>query len=162
MSCLLWDQTCICALLTFSQVIVLCKFTRRIGSTLGYRGCSTTTLHICRITFLCFGAKSAPFIFSRITDAVSRIMRSRGFICYNYLDDFITMADSHAKCLEAQHQLITLLRSLGFYIAWSKVTSPNKVCRYLGIDIDTSVMQLRLPADKIDKFHGKIIPLIVN
>ena len=44
--------------------------------------------------FLCFGSKCSAFIFNRLTDAVARYMSYHGYICYNYLDDFILIADT--------------------------------------------------------------------
>lgn len=42
--------------------------------------------------FLCFGTKSAPYIFSRLTDAICRYMRRRKVNCYSYLDDIICIS----------------------------------------------------------------------
>ena len=42
-----------------------------------------------------------------------------------------------------------VLRDLGFYISYKKVLSPMTTQRYLGIDIDSVAMQLRLPEDKM-------------
>lgn len=41
--------------------------------------------------FLCFGCKSAPFIFNRITDSICRYLRDIGIEAYNYLDDIICL-----------------------------------------------------------------------
>ena len=97
--------------------------------------------------FVCFGSKFSPFIFTRLTDAVTRYMKSEGYSCYNYLDDFI--ADSYDDARKAQLFLFQTLRSLGFYISWKKVTSPSTYCRYLGIDIDANKQRLLLPEGKL-------------
>jgi hypothetical protein len=106
--------------------------------------------------FLSFGARASPYIFNSLTDAVTRYMNSCGFKCFNYLDDFLVIGDSFSSCQEAQLALHSLLRSLGFDIAYKKVRSPSKVQRYLGIDIDTIQMKLLLPADKVDKLHEEL------
>ena len=44
--------------------------------------------------FISFGQLSAPFIFNRLTDFVSRRMHSKGYNCINYLDDFLLLDSS--------------------------------------------------------------------
>ena len=106
--------------------------------------------------FLCFGSKCSAFIFNRLTDAVSRFMTIRGHCCFNYLDDFIIIAESLDECCTAQNLLIATLRSLGFYISWKKVEGPSQYCRYLGIDIDAVNQRLLLPAEKIHKLDTEL------
>lgn len=98
--------------------------------------------------FICFGAKVAPGCFSRLTDSVVRMMKSRNITCYSYLDDFICISPTWEECQRQQLILIRLLRSLGFYISWAKVTSPSKKCKFLGIMIDSDQMCLSLPQKK--------------
>ena len=75
--------------------------------------------------FMCFGGRPAPFLFNRLSDAVSRFMQREGFCCFNYLDDFIIVADNQDACLKGQYLLIRTLRDLGFYIAWDKTSYPS-------------------------------------
>lgn len=49
---------------------------------------------------------------------------------------------------------IKLLRFLGFYVSWKKVTPPSQVTTYLGIEIDSVRMELRLPEGKILKLRA--------
>ena len=104
-----------------------------------------------RDNFLSFGTRMAPFTFNRITDAVARFVKASGFYCTNYLDDFLVLGDTFEECQQAQLLLHRTLRSLGFYIAYKKVKSPARVQTYLGVEIDTNSMELRLPQDKMDK-----------
>lgn len=106
--------------------------------------------------FMCFGARAAPFVFTRITDAISRRMCSMGFICYSYLDDFILLSKSIEDGCMAQRVLISILRDLGFYIAWNKISGPSQVCRFLGIDIDSISLQLKLPGDKLQRLRCEL------
>ena len=106
--------------------------------------------------FLCFGSKCSAFIFNRLTDAVARYVRSQGYQCFNYLDDFIIIADSFEATRDAQLFLISTLRRLGFYISWAKLSSPSAYCRYLGIDIDAKNQRLLLPEEKIKKLHKEL------
>lgn len=76
--------------------------------------------------FLCFGSRSAPFIFTRVMESVCRSLRDSGVDCYCYLDDVICLSRDYMSGVQDQLSIIRLLRQLGFYIAWSKVRSPSQ------------------------------------
>lgn len=101
----------------------------------------------------------APSCFSRLSDAVSRMMKKRGYICQNYLDDFICYGNSYDQCVSAQLCLIKILRRLGFYINWAKVASPSKQCRYLGLLINSEDQLVSLPVDKLQKVRGALVEI---
>ena len=103
-----------------------------------------------RDTRLCFGSKLAPGIFHRITQAVRRMLIRHGLTAtVVYLDDFFIKADTFQDCLAAMNMLISLLRKLGFHINWKKVVDPTTKITFLGIEIDSIAMCLRLPDDKL-------------
>lgn len=106
---------------------------------------------------LCFGSRCSPFIFNRLTDSICRFLRGKGLSCWNYLDDIICLSKDITSGIEDQLFLIQTLRRLGFYIAWNKVRSPTRKCVYLGIEIDTVEMCLRLPADRLDKLRTELL-----
>ena len=83
-------------------------------------------------------------------------MTNKGFKCYNYLDDFIVIADTYEHTLKAENFLIITLRKLGFYISWRKLTCPSQKCRFLGIDIDSIKQKLLLPDNKILKLGNEL------
>lgn len=105
---------------------------------------------------LCFGSCSAPFIFTRLTDAVCCYMRDRGIICFNYLDDIICLSKDRESGVSDQLELIATLRYLGFHIAWKKICSPTCVCTYLGVEINTELMCLRLPQDRVSRLKQEL------
>ncbi len=101
---------------------------------------------------LCMGLSSSPYVFSKLSDFVVRCMVREGYKeCINYLDDFCVVARTEQGCREAQWALVRILRRLGFYVSYKKLICPGQVIRFLGIDIDTVDMELRLPADKLLK-----------
>lgn len=106
--------------------------------------------------FLCFGSKSAPFIFSRVTDSVCRYLRDHGIKCWSYLDDIICLSHDYNQAIADQQSIVTLVRKLGFYIAWPKVSSPAKVCTYLGIVLDLELGQLRLPPERLVRLRKEL------
>ena len=108
-------------------------------------------------TRLMFGSRLAPGIFHRLTQAIRRIInRLYGASIIAYLDDLLVIAPSYDECNTLLHQLITLLRSLGFSIAWEKVVSPTQQLTFLGIDINSVSMQITLPADKVQEVQNLI------
>ena len=106
--------------------------------------------------FMSFGTRVAPHIFNSISDAVARYVNAHGYFCVNYLDDFLVMCDTYDGCKEAQLFLHQTLRSLGFYISYKKVQSPAQIQRYLGVELDSLQMALRLPQDKLDKLDVEL------
>lgn len=106
--------------------------------------------------FLCFGTKSAPYIFSRLTDAICRHMRARNIVCLSYLDDIICISKDYESGIKDQLSLISVVRKLGFYVAWSKVNSPTRCCTYLGIELDFVNYQLRLPEERMAKLRQEL------
>ena len=93
-----------------------------------------------------FGSKVAPGIFHRLTQAVKRMLNRRGLkATVVYLDDFFIKADTLNDCAAALQILVQLLRKLGFQINWNKFVDPTTKITFLGIDIDSVNMTLRLP-----------------
>ena len=108
-------------------------------------------------TRLCFGSKLAPGIFHRLTQAVKRMLKRRGLkATVVYLDDFFIKAETFADCIFALNTLVFLLRKLGFQINWNKVVDPTKKLIFLGIEIDSVDMCLRLPDDKLSQVRQEL------
>ena len=101
---------------------------------------------------LCFGLCLGPSYFDKISGFVYNILADMYNIqAVNYLDDFIVIGATLEEATWAQKVVIKILRYLGFYISWGKVTPPSQLCRYLGLDIDSIKMEIRLPKDKLEK-----------
>ena len=106
---------------------------------------------------LSMGLSSSPYAFSKVSDFAVRCMVREGYTgIINYLDDFAIVAHTYDKCAEAQLALLKILRRIGFYISYKKLISPKQISRFLGIEIDTIEMKLRLPKDKMVKLHSTI------
>ena len=101
-------------------------------------------------TKLPFGARLSPGIFHRITQAVKRTMAQKGYdLLIVYLDDFLLISNSKEACAEALSVLISLLRKLGFSIRWGKVVDPTQKITFLGVELDSVQMSMKLPHDKL-------------
>ena len=109
-------------------------------------------------TKLCFGARLAPGVFHRLSQAVKRMLKRKGLSAtVVYLDDFFIKANNFHECLEALNMVINLLRKLGFHINWKKVTDPCTKIVFLGIEIDSLNMCLRLPDDKLYQIRDELL-----
>ena len=109
-------------------------------------------------TKLPFGARASPGIFHRLTQAIRRIMSSKGL--HNivaYLDDFFICESSLEKCAETMRILIQLLRQLGFDVNWKKVVDPCQSLVFLGVEISSVDMQVKLPADKLQALKHELL-----
>lgn len=65
-----------------------------------------------------------------------------------YLDDFLIISEYKHICAEALKTLMQLLLKLGFMIHWGKVVDPTTRITFLGIELDSVSMTLRLPQEK--------------
>lgn len=108
-------------------------------------------------THVCFGLKCAPYLFTQVSNFVLRCLQRRGFYkSIVYLDDFLVFGDTRQECETAQLTLISILRSLGFYIAWKKCTTPSQVITYLGVVFNSIDMSVSLPSEKMSKLQSEV------
>ena len=98
-----------------------------------------------------FGLRSAPKIFTAVADALEWMMRHRGVAWVaHYLDDFITMGPpASAVCGQNLERIRAVCGDLGVPLAVEKIEGPGSCLTFLGIEMDTQVGVLRLPADKL-------------
>ena len=101
-----------------------------------------------------FGLASAPRVFSKVMRVPIGQLRRQGIRLIVYLDDLLIMANS--RDLAVQHVTTTtkLLQSLGFVINWRKsVPIPAQEMVFLGFLLDSTSMEMRVPATKIQKLR---------
>ena len=105
-----------------------------------------------------FGLRSAPKIFNAVADALQWVLQQRGVACvYHYLDDFITLGergkDSCAKNLQI---ILDVCKELGVTVATEKCEGPTTRIVFLGIEIDSERLEMRLPTDKLERLKETI------
>ena len=109
-------------------------------------------------TCLPFGLRSAPRIFIEVADMLEWCAKQQGVShLMHYLDDYITWG--RAGSLECEHNkacLINTCDQLGVLVAQEKCDDPATTITYLGIEIDSLAMELRLPEDKLRSIHGEL------
>ena len=108
-------------------------------------------------TVLPFGLRSAPKIFSAVADAAQWILVKAGVnYMLHYLDDFIFVADSQEIAEQQKQRLVALCSQLGIPLELTKLEGPSTRLVFLGIEVDTNTMQLRLPKDKLERLKSSL------
>ena len=107
-----------------------------------------------------FGLRSACKIFNAVADAVEWILREVGVATvFHYLDDFLIIGAPHSdKCAQALSLLIYTFRELGLPIALDKLEGPIAALPFLGLELDSKLLEVRLPADKLAEIHSLARP----
>ena len=97
-----------------------------------------------------FGLRSAPKIFSAVADALQWILVQKGITnLLHYLDDFIFVSKSLGEAKSKMRTLVATFASLGVPLEPSKLEGPASCLTFLGIELDTVTLQLKLPNDKL-------------
>ena len=75
----------------------------------------------------------------------------------HYLDDFLLVdAPGSQDCAHSINTFLTTCDCLGVLIAWDKLEAPTIVLIFLGKEIDTQAMQIRLPEARLTE-RSKLI-----
>ena len=109
-------------------------------------------------TVLPFGLRSAPKIFNTLADGLEWTVRHDGVReMYHYLDDFLVLgAPGSNECETGLSKLLGWTRWLGFPIAEEKVEGPSSRITFLGIEIDSDALVLRLPPGKLQTLKERL------
>jgi hypothetical protein len=105
-----------------------------------------------------FGARSSPKLFTDFAAAFKAILRKeldQTFVLavielVYYLDDFFMAAKTIADCKRSMVLMDSLAVRLGVTLHPDKRDGPSKIIQFLGIEIDSSKMIIRLPDVKKD------------
>ena len=104
-------------------------------------------------TQLPFGLSSAPVLFNAYADGLEWIVCTKGvkFILH-YLDDFLVLGSPESKeCQSALDSLKDCCQMLGVPLAMEKIAGPVTVLQFLGFELDSETMEIRLPKEKLDQ-----------
>ena len=102
--------------------------------------------------FLPFGLRTAPFLFDLFSKALNYIL-IRLFRCltiYHYLDDFFFVLPPGADTEPYKRMWAHTCKKLGLRTNAKKEQS-GTVMPFLGIELDSDLMETRLPADKLER-----------
>ena len=97
-----------------------------------------------------FGLSSAPWVFTKTLKPVAAaLLREMGVCMIVYIDDVLILAETKEKAQEQAKALVYLLECLGFIINKKKSElTPAQIMDFLGLTVDTLLMQLKLPGGK--------------
>ena len=94
-----------------------------------------------------FGLRSAALMCQAMTDGVAWIMEYHyNTRLYNYIDDLCGLGD-----MDAFQCVLNVLQALGLPIAKHKLQPPSTRVTWLGIEIDTDHMEIKLPSDRLEE-----------
>lgn len=102
-------------------------------------------------TKLAFGSRSSPKIFDSLSTAICWIANHNYSIenILHLLDDFLTIDPPWFDADITMRALMSLFSNLNIPLAAAKTVGPTTCLEYLGIILDTILMQARLPPDKL-------------
>ena len=109
-------------------------------------------------TCLPFGLRYVLIIFTTMADALEWIVKACGVrIMCNYSDDLITVgASATGECQANIKCLSHTCKQLGVTLALHKCEGPSTCLKFLGIEIDSVAVELRLPADKLERVQKTV------
>ena len=103
--------------------------------------------------YLPFGLRSSPYIFNQLSDALEWILKNNYGLQHviHILDDFFVAEPSRVGCLKTFNTLLKVFMSLWAPLVASKTLGPSQVLEFMGIVLDTTRMEARLPEDKLSR-----------
>ena len=78
------------------------------------------------------------------------------FNVVNYSDDLGGVEETEERAGESFNQIAQLFVDLGLQESVKKAVAPSHQMVYLGVMFDTSVMQMRVPPDKLEEIKSEI------
>ena len=105
-----------------------------------------------------FGLRSAPLLFTAVGDAIEWIATQRGAKWLrHYIDDFVTVGQRGTnECAEAMAIFKETCQRLGMPLDEKKEEGPSEVLTFLGLEIDTVKMEVRLPQEKLKEMRSTL------
>ena len=105
--------------------------------------------------YLPFGLRSAPYIFNQLSDALEWVLRHNYSLSntLHILDDFFIAERSRLECLTSFSTLLRVFMSLRAPVVASKTLGPSQVLEFMGITLDSTLMEARLPEDKLTRLR---------
>lgn len=107
-----------------------------------------------------FGLSLAPLIFTKVVKELAALVRAQGVRLRQYLDDWLTLAQSRDQCLQHTRQVLDRTHALGFQIQWHKsdLVPAQQFC-YLGMAFDTVRYTVSPSPDRILSLRRKILSI---
>ena len=108
------------------------------------------------------GCSSSCQIFERLSSALQWIATHKLDIQYisHVLDDFIILNNAYGSCKAQLQQFLHMCADIGVPMAEEKTFLPTQVLSFLGYELDSVKMEVRLPSDKLEKCLSLIFVVV--
>ncbi len=102
-----------------------------------------------------FGLRSAPLLFTVAANLLQWVMEKRGATWMrHYIDDYITVgAGGGDECGRNFRVLKQVCQEAGMPTEPEKDEGPATVLVFLGMELDSEMLEIRLPGDKLEKLR---------
>ena len=112
-------------------------------------------------TRLVFGSRSSPYIFDKLSQAITWIARFKYGIPHilHLLDDFISFSPPGSDGPKAMAKLLQVFNDLYIPLSENKTVGPSVRLEYLGLILDSNLMRCELPLDKVNRICEMIAGL---
>ena len=112
---------------------------------------------------MCFGLRTSCRIFEEIAHALQWILESRTQVpAAHYLDDFLQVHIVRSISLSLVYTFYDICKEVNLPVAEDKTLWPSQVMSYLGNEIDTILMIIRVPPDKIAETRILIAAILAS
>ena len=110
---------------------------------------------------VCFGIKSAPFLFTKLLKPVYARFRQQNMRCFYYIDDSLNMDKEKAVCQSNTETMLRSLESLGYTVNYKKsVLVPTQKLIFFGFILDSVQFKIFLTDEKVQKIIAKARSLL--
>ncbi|CAC5385788.1 unnamed protein product [Mytilus coruscus] len=108
------------------------------------------------------GCSSSCHIFENFSTALEWIDKNKILIpnIVHILDDFMIVDKTENGCKTILERFLAICNDMGIPISKVKTFQPSQVMSFVGYEIDTRLMTVRLPIDKLAKCHNLIIVVL--
>ena len=110
---------------------------------------------------VCFGIKSAPFLFTKLLKPVYAMLREQKIRCFYYIDDSLNMDKEMAVCQSNTKMMLHSLESLGYTVNYKKsVLVPTQRIIFFGFILESVQFKIFLTEEKVQKIKTKAQSLL--
>ena len=105
---------------------------------------------------LSFWATLSTYSFSAVADSIQWILFQKGLKILHYLDDFIFVSGSFEEADYQKQLLIDTFKTWGVPLETSKLEGPVTCLTFLGIEFDTTTLQIPLSSQKLSNLKSEL------